>query len=137
MIVHMGSGILIIDNQGNVLILHRNTNVWQGDLWDIPGGKILDGQKSLDAAITKTKQEVGLQFEASELQLLEEFHFKTDGKDITFSVWVTYLDDLKPSITLNPDGHDSYTWENPHIALQKPDLMEGMYPILHKYLQKH
>lgn len=131
----MGSGVLILNSQGKVLVLHRNKNVRQGNLWGMPGGKILKGQKAIDVALSKTKDEIGLDLKQENLNFLDKFQIDAEGRIITFYVWITYLDSLGVTIKLNTDGHDKYTWESPETLLDKPDLMKGMYPILKRYIQ--
>jgi ADP-ribose pyrophosphatase YjhB (NUDIX family) len=130
------AGLLIINKQGQVLVLHRKENVPEGGKWGIPGGKTEKDNTFLNTAILKTTQETGLDFYASNLKHLDTFKFVAEGMQIIYDVWIakTILTS-KSEIDLNLEGHDSYKWEYPEILIKHNDLMVGMYPILKKYLQ--
>lgn len=129
-----GAGILVGNRGGNILVLHRESSVPEGNKWGIPGGNI-KGRSLIDVALIKTKQETGLEFKEGELSMLGNFSYKADGRDVAFRVYTAKLGKHKPNIVINPDGHDRYLWSNPKILLKRNDLMVGMYPILKKYIK--
>jgi len=128
-----GAGILVIDEKGNLLVLHRKDFVPEGNHWGLPGGKVDEKNTPVETAILKTFQEVKLKYKKKDLRFLGEFKFKSEGNDVIYSAWV--VDYNGEEIKLNLEGHDTYKWASPKDLLQDEDLMEGMYPILTKYLQ--
>lgn len=55
------AGCIITDNEGKILLLHRNTDKWQH--WEVPGGKV-EGKESLeDTARREVEEEVGVKVE--------------------------------------------------------------------------
>lgn len=63
----VGLGVMILNNEGKVLLILRNSDAKIADsdmrlegTWTLPAGKVKYGEKLTDAAIRKVKQEVGL-----------------------------------------------------------------------------
>lgn len=128
------AGILIQRGDGKILILLRRPEVSEGNKWGIPGGKNIRGETDDETAITKSKQEVGLALDKSDLKLLGTFQYRVDSNDINFTVFTVKISDVQiKQLVLNPEGHVQLDWMNPHEALQREDLMVGMYPILQNF----
>lgn len=62
------AGILIVDGDGNALMLKRGPGGDAPGLWAIPGGRIEDGESAVQAAIRETAEEAG--FVAKEADLI-------------------------------------------------------------------
>jgi len=52
------AGCIIYDQDGKILLLHRNTPKCKQ--WEIPGGKVEPGEAIEDAAIREAKEELGV-----------------------------------------------------------------------------
>lgn len=129
------AGILVVNNNGEVLVLHRKDFVPEGNLWGLPGGHVAPNQRPIDAAKLKVVQEVGLEFDDNQLSHLGEFEFVVAKDNILFNVWVAHLKESQsPEIKLNPAGHDDYKWGKPEELVKQKDLIVGLYSILEKYL---
>jgi len=130
------AGILLVNKGGQLLVLHRKGNVPEGNRWGLPGGKVAEGASFIDTAVSKTRQEIGLEFNQENLTHLGTFNFYVVRKQINYDVWLAETTLTSNSkIDLNLEGHDKYKWESPEVLLGYKDLMVGMYPILEKYLQ--
>ncbi len=129
------AGLLIINKQKEILVLHRVDSVPEGGKWGLPGGKKGKNETSFDAAVLKTLSETGLEFNPQSLTPLDTFNFVSVAKVIIYDVWIvdTFLTS-KSKINLNLQAHDDYKWEKPEILLKQKNLMIGMYPILNKFL---
>lgn len=131
------AGIIVENQKGEILVLHRKNFVPEGGRWGLPGGGVGEGLEPIEAALLKTRQEVKLEFNKEELRHLGEFKFVDGvGKRATYNAWIARLKsegDIK--INLNLEGHNAYKWEKPERLIKEQDLMVGMYPILEKYLQ--
>lgn len=131
----IGAGIIIEDINGKILVNHRKPFVSEGNKWGVPGGKVVDNRTTLETAIIKTKQEVGIVVSENELTYLDKFNYQAEGNNVIFDIWIYKMNSSEPKIVINTDGHDAYKWEEPKKLFQQKDLMMGMYSILEKYLQ--
>lgn len=131
-----GAGLLILNKNKEILVLHRKKFVPEGGKWGLPGGKRGKSRTFLETAVMKTKEETGMEFDCRNLKHLDTFRFASEGKQIIYDVWIAQTL-LAPGfkINLNTEGHDEYKWEDPKSLLKRNDLMEGMYPILKGFLQ--
>ena len=59
------AGCIITDKQGRILLLHRNTDTWQH--WEVPGGKVEEGEEPKTTAIREAKEELGVNVEIKKL----------------------------------------------------------------------
>jgi len=131
----IGAGIIVEDINGKILVNHRKPFVPEGNKWGVPGGKVVGNRTTLETAIIKTKQEVGIVVSENELTYLDKFNYLAEGNNVIFDIWIYKINTSEPEIVINTDGHDAYKWEEPHKLFQQKDLMKGMYSILEKYLQ--
>ncbi|WP_274362323.1 NUDIX domain-containing protein [Paenibacillus thermotolerans] len=61
---HDAAGILIIDDQKRVLLVHQT---YKEKHWSLPGGVVENGESAWDAARRELKEEIGIQ--AGEIEL--------------------------------------------------------------------
>src|SRR3989338_2041474 len=52
------AGCIFVNDQGKVLFLHRNTLTRVQ--WELPGGKLEEGERAEEAAIREVKEELGV-----------------------------------------------------------------------------
>ena len=109
MIIGKGAGVILIADNGNVLLQHRDkNNKWNQDSWSEFGGQIEEGETSEEAIKRELKEELGIKltdlkfFKKYELQrqkgIYEQFVFtaslncpleslkkqQKEGKDLAF-----------------------------------------------------
>jgi len=73
------------NERGEVLVSRRHDHLHQGGLWEFPGGKIADGESSLQALVRELAEELGLSVEAAE-PLLEVEHDYAD-RAVRLEIW--------------------------------------------------
>ncbi len=59
--MNIALALILHPADGTVLIAQRKDGVHKAGLWEFPGGKCLDGEKSADCAVRETREETGLE----------------------------------------------------------------------------
>lgn len=65
------AGCVIKDEQGKILLIHRNTSNRQQ--WEIPGGKVEEAEDSMHAAARELQEELGVEVKIDKLLGEKEF----------------------------------------------------------------
>jgi 8-oxo-dGTP diphosphatase len=92
--IHLAGGI-ILDRQGRILLLHRNTTKKQH--WEIPGGKIEPGEIAEQAVIRELREELGI--EVNLIKTLGVKEFNEDDYTINFSWYLAEITDGDPQVS--------------------------------------
>ena len=100
-----GVNVAVINNQGKVLILKRNSNVeFNPNLWDFPGGKTENNEELRETGKREAKEESGLEVE------LEENHFSLYYCPIRdFNVYAFRVKSYTGKILLSKE-HVGFRW---------------------------
>jgi 8-oxo-dGTP pyrophosphatase MutT (NUDIX family) len=118
------SGILVVC-QGQILLLRRTGGDHEGE-WCIPGGKIENGETSLEAAIRETREEAGVEVPAE--ALVEWTRTIRDGVDFTtFAASITE----QPDVSLDETESSECGWFRLD-ALPEP-LHPGMGMVIKRF----
>ena len=73
-VIHVAVGVLT-DASGRVLIARRGADLYQGGLWEFPGGKVEAGENVQQALARELLEELGIRVEASEPLLAVEHDY--------------------------------------------------------------
>lgn len=57
---HLVTDIIVTNGRGRLLLMYRHPDKPYGDCWEITGGSVLAGEKSLDAAQRELAEETGI-----------------------------------------------------------------------------
>lgn len=76
---------VICDENGNVLIAKRPTDVHQGGLWEFPGGKVESGEQPVQSLVRELQEELGIT--ATEYRPLIQIHHDYPDKSVFLDVW--------------------------------------------------
>jgi len=95
------AGCVIPDATGKILLLHRNTTKRQQ--WEIPGGKLEDGEESSDAAVREVKEELGVEVQI--IRKLGEKTFDEDGYTLHYTWYLAKITRGEVSI-MEPESFD-------------------------------
>jgi 8-oxo-dGTP diphosphatase len=74
----LGAFAVIFDDERRVLLCHRRDM----DAWNLPGGRVEEGEAPWDAAIRETQEEVGLEVEVNRLTGL---YWKPETAEVVFA----------------------------------------------------
>jgi 8-oxo-dGTP diphosphatase len=99
-LIHL-AGCIIKDPGGQILLLHRNTP--KRTQWEIPGGKIDEGESPEQTAVRELAEELGVQVKiAGELGCKS---FQEDGYTMKYSWFRAEVLAGEPSV-MEPHTHD-------------------------------
>lgn len=98
---------VVIINNGKVLLIRRDFNKSFGGRWEVPGGKVEQGESSLEAAIREVKEETGIK-----LNKVNEFKQYT-GSETGSEITAFYVQTSDTNIKLNKGEHIEYGWFKP------------------------
>ena len=97
----------LIDKDGRVLLAQRPPNKSMAGLWEVPGGKVEDGENPEDALIRELNEELQMQVNVTEyfgssIYDYESFSVELIAYKCNLKKWNLYLTD-----------HDLYEWVHP------------------------
>ena len=107
------AGCVITDEKGGVLLLHRNNG--KHTQWEIPGGKIDQGETAEQAAIREIKEELGVDVAIQEKIGGKEFN--AGGRTLHYTWFAAKITDGKSKIT-EPETFDSLKYFSPEQLRQ-------------------
>ncbi|MFN7161116.1 MAG: NUDIX hydrolase [Candidatus Gracilibacteria bacterium] len=102
-----------------ILFIQRHEAKDHGRTWDLPGGKINEGEYPLDAVVREVFEETGLIFEPKDFEFLKKVFVRLPECDFEHNVFQVKIPE-KYRITLSPEEHTSFTWVTPLEALKMP-----------------
>lgn len=123
-------GTIIENTMGEILLLKRHKNDPEGEAWGLVGGKIDDGESSIEAAVREIVEEIGLVVTVAELAKLKVYRWNRADLDIYFETFMLKFHRRQELFVLPQNEVTEYTWIDPKLAYQRNDLMQGLYPIL-------
>jgi len=117
----VGIKALIRNAQGHILMVHLPE--WSGNAahWDLPGGRIDEGEQFLDTLQRELLEEIGVGYEGTPRQLttlLTNITIPVGGvrMPLVFVIYETALPE-GAEITLDPESaEDAYEWFDPATA---------------------
>lgn len=121
------AGVIIEDDKGQILVIHRKSNVPEGNTWGLVGGKV-NPEDIIRDLISKVNQEIGLDLNKCNLRKIKVFEWNVDKK-IVFHLYKVIVK-KNPNINLNREGHSEYMWKKPKELYDNFNLMTGLYRII-------
>lgn len=113
------AGCIIRDEQGRILLLHRNTDKWQH--WEVPGGKLEDGEDPAAAATREIKEELRVDVEI--LKRLGDREFREKDYTLHYTWFEAKIISGRPKIG-EPDKFDKLNYFSLD-EMSKADLSAG------------
>ena len=110
-------GALLHDEQGRVLLVR--THKW-GNRWGIPGGKIREGEASLDALRREIREETALEITDIRFAMAQDCIHSPEFHQPSHFILLNYLARARPgAVRLNHEAEE-FRWLHPADALTLP-----------------
>lgn len=123
---------MYIEHNGQILLLHRQNHILEGNKWGIPGGKVEKNETILQAAIREVKEETGLDISQQSIEALEPVYIEWPGNyHFVYYAFRTELVGDPSAVKINFKEHKGFTWVTPADAL-KMDLLLDEEPCIIK-----
>jgi len=113
-----------VENDGDILLLHRQDHKPEGGTWGLPAGKIDEGENEVEAMRRELQEETGLEVAEQELNYLVSYYVKYPTYHFIYHSFRLELKN-KPLVSLRDTEHQDFCWFKPKDALTLkliPDL---------------
>jgi 8-oxo-dGTP diphosphatase len=97
----------ILKYKDKFLIIKRKDNLWQGDKWGLPGGKLEDGETDLEAFKREIEEEINYNIK-EKVNKIGEWTWYLEKRIIEFPLYEIKLKE-KINVKLD-DEHSDYKW---------------------------
>lgn len=102
--------------EGKILLLFRNKNKTEGEMWGCPGGKVNTGENLSEAMVREIEEETGIKANISDLIFFKTVFVRYPHSNIEYSIFSLSLKN-KPAVIVHEREHTSYQWILPQDAL--------------------
>ena len=126
-----------IENNGQILLLHRQNDKVQGNKWGVPGGKVEKNETALQAVIRETREEIGIDLANQTIETLKIGYVEQSEKNhFVHHSFRTQLPGDPADIRINFNEHKGFTWVTPAEALKMDLLQDGDACIIKDYFSQ-
>lgn len=108
---------IVVDEMGRILILRRKADDFMPGFWELPSGRLENGESFLLGLVREVKEETGLDLAVIHTLLGHFDYFSKSGKKTRqFTFWVQVKDAAR-GVCLTE--HDDFRWLSPSEASRK------------------
>lgn len=107
-----------LEHDDQILLLHRQDHVSQGNLWGIPGGKLEKGETPIEAAKRETLEETGFDISKQSIVYLGHVYIKYPNFDYIYHMIKCQPTEHPGNVKINFKEHKGFTWVTPQDALK-------------------
>ncbi len=122
---------VLVECEGNILILHRNPKISQGGKWGLPAGRAEEGESNLQTAVRELYEETGYRANPEELSFVRNFDWHFPEVVVYFPTYRLKLES-KFNVKLDPNEHQGYKWISPKECYKMKNLIHGFHDLLKK-----
>jgi 8-oxo-dGTP pyrophosphatase MutT (NUDIX family) len=113
------------EQNGQILLLQRQTWKPQGSKWGVPAGKIDPTDKTLKAAVEReVNEETGIDLHGVKVDYFGKFFVRYTEFDFIYHIFHTVIRP-KVMVKIRNDEHQQYLWVSPQDSLPM-DLIEDL-----------
>lgn len=114
-----------IEYEDQILLLHRQNHVSQGNKWGIPGGKVEKNESPREAVIREVREETGLDISKNSIETLKPVYIEYSEKNhFVYHAFRTRFVGDPASVKIDFKEHKGFTWVTPSDALKMDLLMD-------------
>ncbi len=109
----MDKGIIVhsaIMKEGRLLLLKRVPETYQGNLWDLPGGTLEDGEDPATGAAREAREETGAEIKDLDLFFQAANVDERKNKQFITLIFTAEAEGDLAEVKLSPDEHSEYAW---------------------------
>ena len=122
----IAAGIII--HNGKVLLGQRKKGKDLAFKWELPGGKLEDGETLQECLCRELIEELNLKIIIKELFMKYEYFYKFGGFELN-----TFIAECQTPIITKTEAHEQYAWVEPKDLLSY-DLAPADIPIVESYV---
>lgn len=122
----IAAGIII--HNGKVLLGQRKKGKDLAFKWELPGGKLEDGETLQECLCRELIEELNLKIIIKELFMKSEYFYKFGGFELN-----TFIAECQNPIITKTEAHEQYAWVEPKDLLSY-DLAPADIPIVESYV---
>ncbi|MGW5520165.1 NUDIX hydrolase [Nocardia africana] len=119
----------VVQHDGRVLLLQRPEHDFMGGIWELPSGKVEQGESLDQALIREVKEETGLSVTALRTYLGSFDYQSGSGKK---SRQFNFAVDVDSSEPVKLQEHDAYTWTS---LTEEAPVTDAVRDVLAAYQQ--
>ncbi|MFA6250911.1 MAG: NUDIX hydrolase [Candidatus Shapirobacteria bacterium] len=125
------AGCVILNEEGNVLLIHRNTP--KRVQWETPGGKIEVGEKPIKTAEREVEEELGI--DVTIIKKLGEEDFGEDGYLLSYVWYLAVIKSGTPKIMEEKyDDLQYFSWNK--LKSTKSQLSPNVVNLVNAYFSQ-
>ncbi len=125
--------VVILDKEGNVLLLRRSDTHPRHPLHlDLPGGIVEEGESFEEGVVREVKEETGLTIDPLNLKLIYTVSHDYFGKPISRQLFAVRITKVRPSVTISWE-HVEANW----VTLAELKGLEEPYQTGIDFAQEH
>lgn len=111
--------------QDRILLLLRNPDKPQGNMWCIPGGKVEKNETPETAVIREVWEETGLLLSSELLRYCLKVYVRFPNRDFVLHLFHATLSEVPKTFEVSPQEHIGYRWVFAEDALKMPMIPGG------------
>lgn len=126
----VAAGGVVVNEAGEILVIFRRGS------WDLPKGKVEEGEETIDAAKREVEEETGIKDLIAERLICKTFHtYKESGKRILKKTyWYKMKTHKQELVPQTEEDIDSAEWMLPELFLKKEKLYRNIKDVIKAFL---